>query len=257
VAEGYANTNPLLKLGEYSWDDYYKFKDHLRLPTAYLKIAFKEYRTVAIAARNVSEIVAKLHQRLWESKVHTLQERKYITYGVPPQYLKEKIVLCSSAKNQTDFDWLVGALEQWVPKGKAFYFFSEFNMEGAVEAGAMLVRKASDKKLKAYFVSFPHVIEAIKRFDPDDPVVERIKKEDLLVLWAVGSEYTTDFNTGRLKELIDLRCINGKSTVLCSGLTPLEFRSRYGMDPMGITIDFKGKKITATIDALRKELERG
>lgn len=249
--------HPLQKLGNYEDRDCYAFAKYLRLPVEYLAEGFRLYKNIQDIVRNCTKIISAVNAQAQELTMYTLQEKRYLTKGIPPQYLKPKTVIANSATAQSDFNWLLETLAEWTPKGKNFYFHSEFNMEGAVDAGVAVVKKATDLKVNAFLVSWPNIMEALYEFDSDNPTIERIKNTDLLVLWAVGCEHTTDFVLGKLKELLALRSINGRSTVICSGLTPAEYAVRYKGEPEGIKLAFKGKNQTDTIAALKKELARG
>lgn len=251
------NRNPLHKLGEFSWVDYKIFKAHLRLPRPYLRIIFKNYTSMHEAVFALPNIIEGYATHLWEKQIMNaveFKEKLYQSCHIPPQYHKVAMYITSTPKDQSDVAALVKSAGKMQDKGLTLYFHSEF-MEGAMHAACDILRSAIDKKLRGFCISYPNVLDIIKQWDPDNPVVQRITSVDILVLWGVGTEYTTEFTNAQLNSILIGRRANCRTTVVVSSLNPKDFKSRYGAAPEGVCVGFTDPKLTQTLSEVRAMLE--
>lgn len=253
----YKHRNPLHTLGEFSWADYGVFKAHLRLPRPYPLLVFKNYATMHDAVLALPRLFEKHSNHLWEKMKMTAEfkEKVYRTCNVPPQYFKTAMYATEAPKDQSDIATTVKHADKLVGKGISMYFYSAF-AEGAMHAATDILRSAIDKKLRGYCVSFPNVIENIKKWESEDAVLMRIMSVDILVLWAVGSEYTTEFTNTQLQSILMARRADNKTTIVVSSLSPKEYKSRYGQDPEGACVGFKDTKLKVTLADIRESLEK-
>jgi len=252
------NRNPLHAIGEFSWADYGVFKAHLRLPRPYPLLVFRNYSNMHDAVFALPRLIEKYSDHLWEKMKMTadFKEKVYKTCNIPPQYFKTSMYITSNAKEQADIAATVKNAEKLEGKGVSMYFHSTF-AEGAMHAATDILRSAVDKKLRGYCVSFPNVIENIKKWDAEDVVLIRIMSVDLLVLWAVGSEYTTEFTNTQLQSILMARRADNKTTIVVSALSPKEYKARYGQEPEGACVEFTDTKLKVTLADIRESLEKG
>lgn len=250
------NRNPLHVLGEFSWADYKIFKAHLRLPRPYPYIIFKNYKSMHEATFNLASIVTKYNMYMWEkTKMQvTMKEKRYQAAGIPCNYHKPTMYITENSKDQSDIAVTVKQAAKLAGMGVNFYFHSEFS-EGAMNAATDVLRSAVDGKLSCYCVYYPIVLDAIKTWDTSDPIITRIPTADVLLVWGVGSEYTTDFTNAQIIKILEQRKVHSKTTVVVSSLNPKEYKNRYGYDPEGAVVAFKDHKLKVTLSDIRGMLE--
>lgn len=251
--------NPLHVLGQgYSWADYAVFKAHLRLPSPYPLLALKHYPRPSDAIPALSELLEQHFDYAWEKQKMSasLTKKRYAAAHIPPQYHVVGGYTATSKKNQQEFAQIVDHAELLKDSGVVLYLHSAF-ASSAMHAACAVLRNTLDKGLRGYCANFPTVLEAIKKWDPDDNVVTRIHTSDVLVLWAIGSEYATEFTNTHLENLLSLRTANNKATLLVSSLDPKEYKTRYGSEPPGAVVEFADQKMKQTLEEIRKGLGIG
>jgi len=251
------NQNPLHELGAFDWRDYRIFKSHLRLPAPYPYIIFKNYTDLHVAVCELPKLFDKHSEYLWEKRCMNAEykEKLYKVSNIPVQYHKPGVYITESPKDQADVAFVEENIERVMGTGKVFYFHSAFG-ENALRAAASITKAAVDRHIKCYCVSFPNILDTIKKWDADDPAVIRLSTVEVLVLWAVGSEYTTEFTNTQLNSIVQSRRADGHTTILVSSLSPKEYKARYGDEPDGIVVAFKDTKLKQTLSDLKRELEK-
>ena len=182
------------------------------------------------------------------------REKVYQSCHIPPQYHKTVLYITENTKDQGDLAATVKNADKLHNLGVTFYFYSEF-MEGAMHAACDILRSAIDKKLRGFCASYPNTLELIKQWDPDNPAIQRMMTVDVLVLWGVGAEYTTEFTNAQLNKILMTRRANRHTTIVVSSLNPKEFKSRYGTEPEGAWVGFKDQKLKQTLGEIREMLE--
>lgn len=258
------NKNPLAILDtSYTWSDYTLFKKYLRLPTRYLKVLLRNHRNLTDAVFHLPKVVTVYHDQLWGkykmSHEVTMTERLWHASHLPVTYFTNRPAICEKLKEQEDFDVIADNIKILSDAGTMLYLHSP-QMDGAMCAATSIIKRAIGAKLKCFCVSYPNVIEAKKASweGVDDAISHRLEIADVLLLYAVGSEFEgTGYSTNQLMSIIDDRRINGKMTIIVSGYTPAEFAKRYGRDVDGVPIGFKDNKIMQTLKDLRRSLENG
>lgn len=248
--------NPLHVLGEFSWKDYTIFKAHLRLPTPYLKIIFRNYKNLHEALLAMPTLVDKYNNYLWEKikmNAETLT-KLYKMCNLPVQYYDTQVYITEKPKDNDDLVYLSNNLIRLGGKVPVLYFHSQF-ADGAMKAATMFMRKAIASKFRSYCVLYPTALEAIKQWDAEDALVVRMASVEFLMIWGIGVEYTTEFTTVQLNSLLQQRKSKGLVTILVSSLDPKEYKSRYGEEPDGIIVGFKDEKVKQTLSSVRNMLE--
>lgn len=250
------NRNPLHTLGEFSWADYAVFKAHLRLPRPYLYLIFRNYKDMHSAVLALPKLVTAYADHLWEKKKMTadFKDKVYQSIGIPPQFHKTAMYTTENAKDQGDVAAIVKNAGNLKDSGVTLYFYSEF-AEGAMHAASEILRKAVDSKLTGYCASYPNIIEVIKQWDLEHHVINKIRYSDVLVLWNVGCEYTTEFTTSEMSKIMVTRRASNLTTIVVSNLTPKAYLQRYGMSPEGTCVGFKDHKLKQTLSEVRSMLE--
>lgn len=250
---------------EFTWADYRRFKTHLRLPLPYLVVLFKNYAKTNDMIYNLSRVVEAYHKHLWGKILDkTLQQKLFQLANIPPLFIREsKIVICSKPKEQELFDSIAANASKLVKTGKQLYFYSNF-MEAAMTAAIKIAMNAINSYTgknyttmlgKIYCCNLGTYLETFKEtWDAKDTVIKNSREADLLVLYGVGNEYTTEFTSSYLFSLLDQRGVEGRSTILVSSLSPTQFTERYGKEFVSTVVEFKDTKIKQTLEDLAKEL---
>lgn len=249
------NRNPLQALGHnYTWADYYTFRAHLQLPRPYPRIALKNFSPKE-AVDNLSRLINSYQQHLWEKKVEpTFKEKLYQVANIPPQYHTPQMFYCEKAADQENLAYVISNIAWLEKNGKQFYFHGPF-AEDPMKAATAILRAAVDAKVSCFCENYPTFLDTVKTWDLEDEKLQRIRTTKLLVLWAVGGEWSTDFTQTQLTALLTIRAANGLSTILVSSMTPAEYSSRYKSEAPGIIVAFKGTKMKETLASLKKEME--
>lgn len=247
--------NPLHVLShEYNWADYKIFRAHLQLPTPYVRIALKNFSPFD-AVFNLSKIISKYHKHLWEKNVEpTFAQKMYQVANIPPQYHKPEMFICEKPADQENLDYVIANTNWLANNGKQFYFHGPYGEE-PMKAAAAIVRSCTDNKIKCYCENYPAFLDTIKTWDLEDEKLKRIRTTTVLVLWAVGGEWTTEFTNTHLEALLSVRSSTNLTTILVSALNPKEYQNRYKAEPPGITVSFRGTKTKETLAMLKKEME--
>lgn len=253
---GQVNKNPLHILGDYAWKDYYTFRDHLRVPLPYLRVVFRKCpNNLSAAVANMHKVFAAVDKHAWEKimEVAPIKLRRYKVANIPPMYFADREVATIRGGDQPNFQRLVDNLERVT--GQTFYFHSEF-CDAAIAAAVILVKRAVvDLHIPSYCASFPTVIAEYKTdWDNKSPLQHHVREDALVVLYAVGGEYSTEFTSNLLQEIIRHREAHQKTTIICSSLCPRDYIARYITPPAGIEIGFVDEKIKKTLSQLVKDL---
>lgn len=250
------NKNPLHVLGEFSWADYSIFKAHLRLPRPYLRIIFRNYKDLRVTMTDLPRIITGYSEHVWEKRKMTVafKEKLYQAGGIPPMFHRTSVYCTNNSKDQGDIAATVRNADKLGTAGVNLYFYSDFQ-ESAMHAACDILRSAIDKKLAGFCANYPVVLDAIKTWDKDNSMLNRVLTADLLVLWGVGCEYVTEYTTTQLQGILTGRKANLKATIVVSSLTPKDYKSRYGVEPEGATVGFKDVKLRQTLSEVSAMLE--
>lgn len=251
---------------QYTWADYNTFKTYLRLPLPYLVVLFKNFNKPHDMVYNLNRVIEKFHEHLWgKMKNKTLGQKLYQIANIPPLYLSDsRVIICSKPKEQELFDAVADNAAKLIGSGKQLYFHSDF-AETAMTAACRIARKAIDGMGgdlatmfgKVYCCNLGGYLEAYKaNWDSTDPVIKNARESELLILYGVGNEYTTEFTSSYLFSLLDQRTVEGRSTILVSSLSPTQFTSRYGKEFVSTVVEFKDNKIKQTLSDLVEELKK-
>ena len=250
----YNHKSPLAVVGRPDWKEYYAFRDHLRLPMNYLVVIFKHFSSLNEAVPKVPALIAKLDELLWEKQMNPEMSQKAYKYAnIPVQYHAPQKFETEKAEEQADVQYIIDNIEKMKGSGATFYFHSSMG-DQAMRAATAVLRKSIDKKLRSYCNLFPNILDSIKKWDSDDPVITRVIGAETLLVWGVGMEFTTEFTTSHLGTLIERRQAEGGLTVIVSALTPKEYIERYKTPPPGIVVQFKDMKIKQTLAELKKRI---
>lgn len=120
-------------------------------------------------------------------------------------------------------------------------------------AGAFAVIKAVKlRKVSCYCTSFPELIADMKEgWDTKSPLQTHVRNDQVVAVYAVGSEYSTEYTEHLLQEIIRSRTANGLVTILCSSLTPRDYMTRYHCHPEGVEIGFRDQKLKRTLAEIK------
>lgn len=241
----------------YTWDDYSTFKTHLQIPYEYLRVCMLNSFKPHAVVKMLPALIDKIHNKMWSLNMNpTFQEKKYMVANIPPQHHKKEMFICDKAADQDNLEYISGNVDWLSKNGKLFYFHGPY-ADGPMKAAAEILRNACDKNIKCYCENYPAFLDIIKTWDLADENLKRIRTTQILVLWAVGAEWSTQFTTTQLEALLSIREAAGLTTILVSALSPKEYSSRYGTECPGIVVAFKGSKTKETLAMLKKEIESG
>jgi hypothetical protein len=239
----------------YSWEDYRWYKRHLRLPFGYLRVIFGQYQTLSEAVFKLAEIIRETNENDWRAmmeEVVTLEEKLWRVANIPPMFFPPVVVLTQKAAEQDSFDAICASID--TIRGEVFYFYSEF-CDGALAAAVQMVKSAISKKMRSCFcLSFPELLEAKDSCNAE--VVKRVQAEQIVVIYGVGGEFQTDFKTRLLQEIVMLRRVNNRTTIMCSALDPRDYQERYGSRPGGVEVGFQDGNYRKSLTQLAKEMKK-
>lgn len=183
----------------------------------------------------------------------SFKEKMYQVANIPPQYHAPMMFICDKPADQEVLDYLIANVKWLEGNGKQFYLHGPFGEE-PMKAATAIARACIDRSVKCYCENFPAFLDTIKTWDLESETLKRIRTTQVLILWAVGGEYSTEFTTTNLDALLSIRTANNLTTILVSGLAPKEYFNRYKSEPTGISVGFKGTKIKETLAMLMKEM---
>jgi len=249
--------NPLQELSpNYTWADYKIFKAHLMIPLPYLRVALKNF-SPHDAVFNLHRVIQKTNEHLWSKRMNpSFIEKLYQVANIPPQYHKPEMFICEKPADQENLDYVIENTSWLINNGKQFYLYGPFGEE-PMKAAAAIVRSCIASKVSCFCENYPAFLDTIKTWDLEDEKLKRIRTTTVLVLWAVGGEYATDFTNVQLESLLSVRSSANLTTILVSSLSPKDYLSRYKVEPPGIYVGFKGTKIKETLAMLKKEISGG
>jgi DNA replication protein DnaC len=247
--------NPMHELSpNYTWADYKTFKAHLMIPLPYLRVALKNFSPNE-AVFNLHRVIRKYNEHLWRQRMNpSFKEKLYQVANIPPQYHAPQMFICEKPADQENMDFVIENVKWLANNGKQFYLYGPF-IEEPMKAATAIARACVDNSVKCYCENFPAFLDTIKTWDLESETLRRIRTTQVLILWAIGGEYSTEFTTVNLDALLSIRTANNLTTVLVSSLTPKEYYTRYKSEPTGITVGFKGMKIKETMSMLVKEMK--
>lgn len=133
------------------------------------------------------------------------------------------------------------------------YLHSDFETN-ALLAASQIIKAVLQAGISGYMVDFPTCLEQIKTWQ-ESHTLDKLKKAQVGCIYMIGKEYSTDFTQANLEALVNQRTVENKITLLCSHLTPADFKKRYGLDVPGTVLKFEDDKIIKTISNLLEELE--
>ena len=248
------NKSPIETLGYPHWNQYSTFKHHLRIPLPYLKVVIKNYRDLTEVPILLPGLIEKIDQHLW-SLMQDLEffEKKLKASGVPVPYIRNDETPVAGVKTVNAYDLILADVGKILNKPLVLYFHSGFE-SAALQAASNVIKAAIRAGVDAKMVSFGKLLEEIKKWDQNNYVATSADKAELLCLYMVGTEYTTDFSQAVLRTLIQHRRTEGKPTLVCSHLDPVEFRKRY-FELTGVAMKWEDPGMISTVDELVKYLK--
>jgi len=248
------NKSPIEPLGYLGWNQHSIFKHHLRIPLPYLRVIVKNYRDLTEVPILLPGLIEKIDQHLW-SLMQELEffEKKLKASGVPVPYIRNDETPVAGVKTVNAYDLILGAVGKILNKPLVLYFHSGFE-SAALQAASNIIKAAIKSGVDAKMVSFGKLLEEIKKWDQNNYVATTADKAELLCLYMVGTEYTTDFSQSVLQMLIQHRRTEGKPTLVCSHLDPVEFKKRY-FELNGVAMKWEDPGMITTVDELVKYLK--
>jgi len=246
--------NPLHELSpNYTWADYKTFKAHLQLPRPYVRVALKNFSPNE-AVFNMHRVIRKYNEHLWSQRMNpSFKEKLYQVANIPPQYHKPEMFICEKPADQENMDFVIDNVKWLANNGKQFYLYGPF-MEEPMKAATSIARACVDNSVKCYCENFPAFLDTIKTWDLESETLRRIRSTQVLILWAVGAEYSTEFTNVQINTLLEVRSASNLTTIMVSSLSSKDYMNRYKVEPPGISVGFKGMKIKETLAMLKKEM---
>lgn len=248
--------NPLYRLGYVGHNQIQVFKKYLRVPFPYLTVIVKNYRDLSQVPPILPKLVDAIHRHHWSTmKDITNYEVHCKAKGIPVPYIRDDKPLLASAEIARCIEGLISNINTFSESSYRLYLYSGFQTS-ALRAASKIMKAALSSRVDAKMVSFGTLLERVKTWDTADQVVQSCRGVTLLCLYLVGSEYNTEFTCSVLKNLIMHRAAEGKPTILCSHLTPIEFSTRYGFPTGSVELKLEDDKQTTTIEALLTALQK-
>lgn len=242
----------LAPLGYRHLDDYYIFKDHLRMPLPYLKIIVKNYRSLSRVPVVLHEIVNRYHEHLWSNMVMERQEILIKLAGVPPLFCEDEELPDAPGETLRLFRQITGYMQPFVKKARLLYLHSDFETN-ALRAASQIIKAGIKAKISSYMIDFPNVMKEIKTWTESE-ALQKLDEAQIACIYMIGKEYATEFSAANLETIIASRTVANKVTILCSHLTPDDFLKRYNTPVRGTIMRFNDPKIKATIAELMADL---
>jgi hypothetical protein len=257
-------SSPLATIG-LSLIDYRVLKKYLRVPRHYLLYILARNRDGSLrhVPATMGEVVRGTHKWLKESLMINKEDPKVSfirAHGVPPQYAQPSYPLPKCAGQTLNlYHEMLTKINGLSKAGKVLYFYSEFE-EQAMIAATNLIKKALDTspiRASTAMMDFPTIMDNRRKFEGRQ---EKAENTQLSCFYLLGTEYVSEsgFTEAHLGQLVRKRRVAGKTTILVSHLTPMEFEHRYHMslESFGaVTLKFNDEKsVAATISSLLKEL---
>ena len=180
-------------------------------------------------------------------------EKKYRIAGVPVAYIRDNSIPNGKGESLKAYQAILMNIEKFISKPRVMYFHSTMSTNSLL-ACSNILKKTVESGVSCYCIDFPTYISEIKTWETSDKL-KKAEKAKLLVIWAIGTEYSTMFTKSYLESLLAKRQADGLATILCSFLNEKEFKSRYGKDVPGVSVEFKDETTTQTVKDLIAELE--
>jgi hypothetical protein len=150
--------------------------------------------------------------------------------------------------------------EKLAKAGLTLYMHSEQGTS-SVKAASQVCESLVKSRHSVYMIDFTSIMDEVKDFDKKNKtLLKTVDSVDLLVIYFIGTEYSTKFTTSHMDSIIKKRQIQGRTTILCSHLSPSEFEGRYQkkIDFYDATaVRFKDEKIKKTLKSLTDLLLEG
>lgn len=247
--------SPIEPLGYQGWPQYSTFKHHLRIPLPYLKVVVKNYRDLTEVPILLPALIEKIDQHLWSAMQDVeFFEKKLKVAGVPVPYIRNEETPVAGVKVTAAYELMLEDVSKILNKPLVLYFHSGFE-SAALQAASNVVKAAVKNGVVAKMVSFGKLLEETKKFEANNDVSRSVDSADLLCLYMVGTEYTTEFSTSVLKLLLQHRRTEGKPTLVVSHLDSGEFKKRYDFDLNGVVLKWEDPGMVTTVDELIKCLK--
>ena len=254
MAEACEDKSLIEPLGYLGWKQHSTFKHHLRIPLPYLKVVVKNYRDLTEVPILLPGLIEKIDQHLW-STMQELEffEKKLKASGVPVPYIRNNETPVAGVKTVNAYDLILGDINKILGKPLVLYFHSGFE-SAALQAASNVIKAAIKSGVDAKMTSFGKLMEEVKKWDQNNYVATSADKAEILCLYMVGTEYTTEFSQSVLRMLIQHRRTEGKPTLVCSHLDPVEFKKRY-FELTGVAMKWEDPGMVVTVDELVKYLK--
>lgn len=247
--------SPIEPLGYHGWNSYSTFKHHLRIPPVYLRIVVKNYRDLTEVPILLPGLVEHIDQRLWSTMQDVeFFEKKLKASGVPVAYIRNNDQPTAGVKVTNAYNLMLEDVGKILNKPLVLYFHSGFE-SAALQAASNVIKAAIKSGVAAKMISFGKLLDETKKFEANNDVAKSVESAELLCLYLVGTEYTTDFSTSVLKMLIQHRRTEGKPTLLVSHLDSGEFKKRYDFELNGVVLKWEDPGMVTTVDELIKSLK--
>lgn len=233
------------------------FERLLSMPYMYYQIVHKIYpKSLAAAPYALHKIIDDIHTVLGRNMKHDATFNKLAIYGgIPPQHVTEEPKVTGKKECLDTLNSLVKNFGKFMETGVVLYIHSPFEAS-AIAAGALLCRTAHSTDVSFKMVAYPKFVEVTKDFGGDHKdLIEKMRTVDLLCLYMVGKEYTTEFNMSNFKALVASRKVDNKVTVICSHMSPEDFCTRYGAELCISALQFTDDNEINNFKALRRVVE--
>lgn len=252
------HTSPYEKLGYRNIRDIQIIRKHLNIPFLYQKIIFKNFKTdLTQVPILLPKLINKIHDKLWSDLLKTEEieflHKMYNVAGVPPQFNQVDALPNGKRDQMKLFHYVTESIVKFVHSGNTLYIHSD-NETNALLASAQIVKSAVKNKIPAFMVPFCNYIDVLLN-DKTSDVIKKVVNNNLVCLYFVGAEYSSDWSDAQLKLIISQRQAAGLSTIICSSKDPEDFFKRYKFNAPGVVVRYDDEKITKTINMLLMELE--
>lgn len=128
------------------------------------------------------------------------------------------------------FEMLKSYAENFVP-GSVSMFFSGGTGLGKTHLALAVLNKLTQHGFNVYYNSASTVCKALEKEHfgrSNENLEEEIFKNDLIIIDDLGTEFTTQFSTVAINELVNNALLLGKAMIIISNLSVNELEERYG-----------------------------
>jgi hypothetical protein len=227
------------------------------MPPVYLKAVVKLFRNLSEVPIILPELVDRLHNEMWRNMSDIERcEQLFKVRGVPVPYIRDDSMPNAGAKVTQAYELVLQDIKKFTSKPMTLYLHSGFEAS-ALKAASSIIKESLKAGIEARMVGLGALLKEIKTWDEKNESVALVEKAQVLCLYLVGKEYTTEFTQSELQGILDKRFAEGKTTLISTHLEPEEFQKRYGFTPRAVVMKFEDAKITSTVDDLLAYMRKG